>query len=235
MRHPLAVTTAEKQYARPWLLGLLEAVLGVAGLAALVVAPVYWVNGMTQAGAGIRVPVVVTSSADALGSSGGRPTDVAVNLPLGTAFVSTGEVPPPQLSAANQDLELSSQGSTVAEWALVRGDVLLWWGAAGVAALLLRRVVTRVGEGRPFSGGNARCIAGSAVCVMVASQVAPVLPGWAAALVLERLGMAGAGASLSPSWQVLDVSGLLLVGLLLALAEAFRQGEKLALDAEGLV
>ncbi|TXR52592.1 hypothetical protein [Quadrisphaera setariae] len=229
------MTTAAKQYARPWLLGLLEVVLGVAGLAAIVIAPVYWVNGMTQAGAGIDVPVVVVRSVDALDGSGGRPADVAVDLPVGTAFVSTGDVPPPQLSATNQDLELSSQGSTVAEWALVRGGVLLWWGAAGVAALLLRRVVTRVGEGRSFSGGNARCIAGSAVCVLVASQVAPVLPRWAAALVLERLGMAGAGASLSPSWQVLDVSSLLLVGLLLALAEAFRQGEKLVRDAEGPV
>lgn len=229
------MTTAEKQYARPWLLGLLEAVLGVAGLVAIVAAPVYWVNGVTQAGAALRVPVVVVRSADAVDGSAVRPADVAVDLPVGTSVVSTSEVPPPQLSATNTDLELLAAGSTSAEWALARGGDLLWWGAAGVGALLLRRVVTRVGEGRPFARGTARCIAGSAVCVLVASQLAPVLPAWAAALVLERLGMAGAGGALSPSWQVLDVGSLLVVGLLLALAEAFRQGERLARDAEGLV
>lgn len=232
------MSVIERQCAKPWVLGLVEAALGLFGVAALVVAPAYWVNGMTQAGALVRVPVALSQTA-APGLEvppGARPSAVELALPAGLVSAAAAQQVDVQLSAHNSDLELRVWGpSSRVEWALARGDVLLQWGAAGASALLLRRVVMRVGEGRPFARGSARCLAAVAGAVVVAAYVAPALPAEAAARVLARMGLDDPGSPLVVSSSPLDLAPLVVVGILLALAEAFRQGEKLARDAEGLV
>ena len=231
------MSIAEKRYAKPWVLGLVEAALGIFGVVALVAGPAYWVNGLTQAGALVRVPVALSAAgADQLVAPGERPAVVDLPLPDGLVPAAVAAQVSLRLEVPNSDLELRAHGrATVGEWALARGDALLQWTAAGASALALRRLVMRVGRGEPFAPGGARCFAVVAGAVAVASYAAPLLPAAAAARVLARLGLDGPGSPLVVSTSPLDLAPLLVIGLLLALAEAFRQGEKLARDAEGLV
>ena len=66
-------------------------------------------------------------------------------------------------------------------------------------------------------------------------QVGPVLPQIGSLVVLDRLGLVGPGSPFVAG-ATLTIGPALLAGLLLlVLAEAFRQGERISDDVEGLV
>ncbi|MGY1858372.1 DUF2975 domain-containing protein [Modestobacter sp. SYSU DS0290] len=210
-------------YAGPRLIGFLCTVLAAVGIIAAVAGPVYAINGATQAPATVRVPVQ-------LEDAGPTPADGLLPLPVGglpdTAQVSV-------LNGGDQ-LQLAAWDSTIPEQMLSRGDAAVTGLAVGVAAWLLRPLLASVAAGRPFGRGNARRLGGLSVVVLVAGYVGPLLPQVGALLVLDRLGLTDPG---SPFVLGLEFSfGPLLVGLLLlVLAEAFRQGERLDRDVAGLV
>ena len=86
--------------------------------------------------------------------------------------------------------------------------------------------------GRPFEPGNARRLTVVAATIAIAGSIAPTPPEIAGFLVLERTGLAGPdfASATSPSLQPVLVGGVVL-----ALALAFRAGERMADDVRGLV
>ena len=195
--------------------------LGVAGLLAAVAGPAYMVNGGTQARGAVTVPVTV------------RIVD-SEGAPLTRAAVAVPDVP----SGARVEVEatevlLVAPGSTVVEQLLGRGDSALLGVCIGAAALLLLPVLRSVAAGRPFEPGSARRIAAVAGLVVLAGIVGPLLPQVAAMLVQERLGLTRTGAF--TTGLSFDLLPLLVLTGVLVLAEAFRRGEQIAADVEGLV
>jgi hypothetical protein len=138
--------------------------------------------------------------------------------------------------ALGSDLELSSTwGSSRWEHVLARGDAVVLGLAIGVGALLVRQVVRSVADGRPFDPRNARCLIWLAVVVAVAGWVGPWLPSVASEMALARMGV-GAEQGVLPRWSGDPGLWPVLVSLvLIVLAQAFRQGERLTRDVEGLV
>jgi hypothetical protein len=211
-------------------IGVIAAVGGVA----------YAVNGATQAGGYVDVPVKARTVAgltvpddpsdprarvalrDASGSGG------AVRLDL------AGKTSGSWLEADTGALTLRSFDSTVAEQLSSRGGVAVLGLCVGAGALLLRRLLLSIAQGEPFRAGNAARVAGIAGLIVVASLGAAVLPSVAAGLVLGRLGLAGSGTPVTTTFAFPYVP-LVVALLLLALAEAFRHGTELARDVEGLV
>lgn len=113
-------------------------------------------------------------------------------------------------------------------------DVLLAV-AIGVSALLLRPVLASIAHGQPFGSGNARRLAYLAVVTVIPAALVPVLPQLAALSVLDRLALAERDSPFVMGVQLSLTPVLLLPLVFLVLAEAFRQGEKLHRDVEGLV
>jgi len=193
-----------------------SAFLGLVGIVAAVVGTLYAINGATQAGAAVEVAVELRGT-DALAGA-------AAGLPYGARL----------LTGDGIGTVLSSWDSTVAEQLLSRGDAAVLGLAVGLGAWLLGPVLESIAAGRPFGGRNARRLAWLAVVVAVAGSVGPLLPQFGALAVLDRLGLVGPE---SPFVVGATFSFLPFVvgGLLLVLAEAFRQGERIDSDVEGLV
>ncbi|WP_299954042.1 DUF2975 domain-containing protein [uncultured Modestobacter sp.] len=205
----------ETTYVTPSVLWWLRGLVTVLGVAGAVAGPVYAINGATQAGAAVRVPVEL-----AVGT-----VDVP-GLPDGALV--TGQ-------DGGRAAELSAWYSTVGEQLLARGDAAVLGLAAGVAAWLLRPVLASIAAGHPFEPGNARRLAGLAVLVVLAGGIGPLLPQLASLAVLDRLGQAGPGGAFVPGVTLTVVPALLAGVLLLVLAEVFRQGEGTSWDVEELV
>ncbi|WP_171058152.1 DUF2975 domain-containing protein [Modestobacter altitudinis] len=211
-------------YVRPATIRSLSWFVGLVGVVAAVAGPVYAVNGATQAGAAVEVPVELAGVGDS-GALDRVPLAVP-DLPQGAA-----------VAAQNQGdgLALSAWDSTIAEQLLARGDAVVLGLAVGVGAWLLRSVLTSVAAGRAFGTDNARRLNGLAVVVVVAGGIGPLLPQIGSLVVLDRLDLVGAGSpfvmGLTFGFPPVLLTGLLLV----VLAEAFRQGERLSQDVEGLV
>ncbi len=196
----------------------------VIGWAAAVVGPVYAINGATRAQAAVDVPVELRVASGSPVSPVGPqriPVDVA-GLP-DTVWVSTATDAP----------TLAAWDSTVAEQLLARGDDAVLGLTVGAGCLVLHRLLRNVAAGRPFAIGAARRMASLAGLVLVGGVVGPVLPHVAAAVVLARLGLDTGTGPFLPGLR-LDLRSVLLAALLLVLAEAFRRGEQLTRDAEGL-
>ncbi|GLY18336.1 hypothetical protein Kisp01_53500 [Kineosporia sp. NBRC 101677] len=118
------------------------------------------------------------------------------------------------------------------------GPILLGL-AIGISAFLLRPVLLSVANAQPFRPGNARRLAHVAVVTTCAAVLVPVSPALTTMFALDRLGLTG-GREGGDSPFVFGVSFsltlvIVLPVVLLVLAEAFRQGEKLHRDVEGLV
>lgn len=130
------------------------------------------------------------------------------------------------------DLALSDSPSALVLG--VRAPTLL--GALGVAvgALLLRRIVSGIGRGRPFERAAVRAVGWLAVVVVVVGVAVPVLDDLATVVALDRAGLVEPG---SPFIAGVSVPFLpILVSLLaLCLAEAWRRGAAMSDDLEGLV
>lgn len=231
------MSTTREPYAGPLVLVVTRFLLVATAVIALIAGPAYWINGLTQATTPVHVPVQYDGTREGAAPPAYEYTLDAVRLPLPADLAGRddGTRPSIQLTAGNDELDLAAGEATLPEWMLTRGDRLLSALALGVGALLLWRVIGSVGEGRPFVRGNAARIRGLACAVAVGGLVAPLLPLMASSMVLGRLGVAMPGGPLRPPVIDLDLTPLLLIGVLLALAEAFRRGERLARETDGLV
>jgi Protein of unknown function (DUF2975) len=215
-------------YVKPSTIRSLSWLIGLIGIVAAIAGPVYAINGATQAPGTVRVPVELAVEAE---PSAGGPGDG--RIPLEVAELPDGAA----VSALNtgRELELAAWDSTVVEQLLGRGDAAVFGLAVGVGAWLLRPVLDSLAAGRPFGAGNARRLAGLAGAVVVAGSVGPVLPQLGSLAVLDRLGLVGPGSPFVMGLTLASTPALLVGALLLVLAEAFRQGERISRDVEGLV
>ena len=106
---------------------------------------------------------------------------------------------------------------------------------AGSAALcagawMLRKVLLSIGAGQPFDPRNPRRLRWLALAVFVGTIIAPVATYWSARVVLGHV-----GADPLTAYLPLELWGPLLALVILAAAEAFRQGRQLADETAGLV
>lgn len=117
-------------------------------------------------------------------------------------------------------------------------DLLLSAAMAYVAFVLLL-LVLRIQEGRTFAGNGARLLQSSAIVIAVAAVVIPMARMWADREILASAGHFGprlGGGQAHASWDPNGMFVWLLVALLvLAVSRAYREGERLARDSEGLV
>ena len=208
--------TRTSTYVSPSTVRGTSVLLGLVGVVAAVAGPVYAINGATQAGAAVEVAVELRATEPLAGVAAGLP-DGARLLPDGVATM------------------LSAWDSTVAEQLLARGDAAVLGLAAGLGAWLLVPVLESIAAGRPFGAGNSRRLAWLAVLVAVAGSIGPLLPQFGALAVLDRLDLVGPESpfvmGVTFSFVPIVVGGFLV----LVLAEAFRQGERIDADVAGLV
>ena len=199
-------------------LGAIGAVFGVG----------YVVNGMTQAGGHVQVPVALLPVEPGASAAG-------LSVP-GVRLESGWLLAPPldglTLGTIDGSVVLSAPDSTRLEHALARGDWLVGGLALLAVAVLLRPVLVQTSVGRPFAPGNARRLAVVALVVAGAGVLAPVLRAVGGILVLTRTGLVGGRLA---DAVALDPLPLLAGAVLLVLAAAFARGEQLARDSEGLV
>ncbi|ETK38120.1 hypothetical protein [Microbispora sp. ATCC PTA-5024] len=205
-----------RRYAGPRLIGFLTAVVGLAGAVAALGGVAYAVNGATQAGATVTVPVTINATAD-----DGPP----VRVP-GATLPRSARLEPP-----GGALDLVAWDSTVAEQLLSRGDAAIAGLCLGAAAALLRPLLLSVRAGTPFRRGNAARVAGLGGLLVVGAAAGPALPHVAAALVVDRLRLE---AALVTPWQI-PLWPVLVGLLLLVAAEAVRRGAEQAGNVPGNV
>lgn len=223
--------TTERPTAEPplrWVGRLRLAVLCI-GWVGAIWGVAYAINGATQAHATIKVPVTLTAP------QGTGTGNVQVTLPgvVVTDGWFAGAEPDGGIPAgADGTLTLATWGSTVAEQLLGRGDWLVGGLAVLVGALALAPVLGAIAAGDPFRAGTARRLVVVAGAVGVGGMVAPILPHIAGLLVLHRTGLAGPGFVGVPP---LTVEPLVVAGVVLAAAAAFRAGERMTRDLDGMV
>lgn len=94
-------------------------------------------------------------------------------------------------------------------------------------------VLSSISRGDPFAAGNARRLGLLATVVVVVGYVGPLLPQIASILVLGRIDLGPDGPF---TWSfTFSFLPLVIAALVLATAEAFRRGEAITADVEGLV
>ncbi len=203
--------------------------LAVVGVVAAVAGPAYAVNGATKAPAYVEVTAELRPE--------GRELDAFGTL---DRFERGDVLTPEQVEQASAQVRddgtvvVAAWGSTVGEQLLARGDSALLGLVVGAAALLLVPVVGSISAGEPFRRGNARRLAVLAGVVLVHGVVAPLLPAAATSSVLHRTGLSELEV-FEPDGATFGLLPFVVVVGLLVLAEAFRRGEQLADDVEGLV
>jgi hypothetical protein len=196
--------------------------LAVAGIAAAVAGPAYAVNGATQAPGAVEVTAALRPDREAMEPFQREDVLAGDQAADGVLVLDDGEV------------VVSAAGSTVPEQLLARGDSALLGLTVGAAALLLLPVLTSIREGEPFRPGHARRFSVLAGVVAVYGVAGPLLPAAATSSVLHRTGLSQTRV-LEPDGAIFGLLPFVVVVGLLVLAEAFRRGEQLADDVEGLV
>lgn len=199
-------------------LGVLSALWGV----------VYTVNGITQAGATVKVPVTLTP----VSTSGWGDVPVQVDGIVVPGWLAGARPDEGTIGTADGRLTLAVWGSTAPEQVLRRAGVLVLGLGLLVAGFALHPVLESIAAGRPFVRGTARRIAVVAGCVAVVGTLAPVLPQVAGFLVLERIGLAGPRFLATPS---VPLAPLVVAALVLVVAAAFRAAERMSDELSGLV
>ena len=220
------MATRERAYVGHNGLELLVVLVGLIGVVGLVAGIGYSINGLTHAHADVAVPV-------ALHAGPGSPVPA---FDADQALVAVEGLPPgSRVTADAEELTLRAWDSTLLEQLLGRADSLVLGLGVAAGAYLLVPLLRSVQRGQPFAPGNAARVRGLAVVVLVVGICGPLLARLGSGVVLSRLGLTGPDAVLSPAGvpSVLDV--LLTAALLAVLAEAFRRGEQLAEDVDGLV
>jgi len=188
----------------------------------------YAINGATQAPAMVAVPVSLEVNDGAGGVVVPGPAQVQVDgveLPE-DAF----------LQATDDGLQLVEVSGHVSRWTgfLARGDAALFGLGFGVCAVLLVPVVNSIAAGEPFRRGNAARMGWTAGIVALVGMLAPMLPEFASAMVLDGLGLARPGSPFVIGFGF-DLAPIGLSALIFLIAEAFRRGTQIAADAAGLV
>lgn len=207
-----------------WLVAL-GAIAALWGLA-------YTANAATQAPATVRVPVAVVDTVQGTSGWGDVHVEVdGVQVPDGWLSGSRPAGLYPQ--AVDGRLSLAAWGSTRTEQVLSRADWLVTGLGLLAGAALLHPLLIDVASGRPFAQGNARRLTALAGVVAGTGTLAPLLPVEAARLVLTRTGL-DSNPALTPGSGFTPVP-LLVGALVLVLAVAFRAGEQLTRDTDGLV
>lgn len=222
-----AAPRGPRPYASAGLVSFLATAVLLLGVGAAIAGVAYAINGATQAGARVEVAVEL--------KDGPRtPETVVLDEP---------DLPGDEKAGGfsveahtTRTFVLNAWNSTIPEQVLNRGDEAVLGLSALAIAVLLRPLLLPIALGRPFQRGNAARIAWIAGVVLLGGILAGVLPDLATLLVLDRLNQRGAG---SPFVSVIDVDHLVSLlaatPFLLTVAEAFRRGEHLADDVEGLV
>lgn len=117
-------------------------------------------------------------------------------------------------------------------------DLLLDMAMAYVCFVLLL-LVLRIQEGRTFAGNGPRLLRGVAAVVALAGMLVPVTRAWADDRILRhagRLGQALGGGPAEGGWDVnVSLIWLIVAAVVLAVARAWAEGQRLAQDSEGLV
>jgi hypothetical protein len=202
----------------------LQRILVLTGVVAACWGVIRAANGATlPPAAPVQVPVT-------LDAAGYRYLDLAI----------TGPAPQAEhvALARHSTFVLEATGATRLEHFLARGDGLLYGVGALVVALALGPLLTSIAQQRPFVRGNVRRLVVIAVTIAVCGVAAPLLPQHQGLKVLERTGLAdltepaGRYFVLEPS---IPWAPLLVAATVLAVAVAFRAGERLTADVEGLV
>jgi hypothetical protein len=201
------------------------------GWTAAVVCLAYALNGITQAHGSVSVPVAVTHTAPGTGASSSQLTIPGVEVENG--WFSPAPIAGVRPAGADGEVTLTAWGSTRAEQALARGDWVVGGLGLLVIAMLLAPVLNSIARGEPFAPGNARRLVLVGTTLAATGLMAPALPAWAGWLVLERTGLAATGR-FDPAGGI-EPLPLVTAALLVVLAGAFRVGERLARDTEGLV
>ncbi|MGV8979088.1 MAG: hypothetical protein ACOH17_13695 [Cellulomonas sp.] len=222
-----SVPTARSARWVPTLASLLL-VLGVGGALWGVA---YAINGMTQAPATVRAPV--TLAVPEVGAGWGNVQVQVPGVDVPDGWLAGARPVGLQASGVDGGLTVAAWGSTRVEQLLGRGDWLIGGIGLLVGAVALRPVLLSIAAGCPFAPGNARRISVVAATVAVVGVVAPLAPQVAGQLVLARTGLDRTGAFVSTVavWP----EPLLVAALVLAVATAFRAGEAMSRDVDGLV
>ncbi|MDQ4092490.1 MAG: DUF2975 domain-containing protein [Actinomycetota bacterium] len=167
---------------------------------------------------GMRVPTDIFRAALAQ-----LPVPPGATLNWGTDYGGAAELVTPQLPLG---LRLfAGAGALLGQLAWVAG------------ALYLRRILLTVERGEPFTRRNAGRLVRVAGLVFLGGAVAPWLSWWGGREVLAHLQLSR-DLILPPGvdhGESLGFTSVLLALVVLAAAEAFRRGRKLAEDTEGLV
>ena len=203
------------------LIGLVSAVVGVS----------YTVNALTFPPdvASVKVPVTL-----AVPEGAGEPARLTVDgVDIDNGWITASPYAGVEQADRGGQVTIVTWGATSLEHVLSRGSWLVTGLMMFVGAILLRPVLLGIAAGAPFAGVASRCLGALAVVVGVAGLLAPLLPQLAGFMVLDRLGLAESGTFvMSPQ---LNLEVLLVAALIGTLAVAFRSGEQLARDADGLV
>jgi hypothetical protein len=116
-------------------------------------------------------------------------------------------------------------------WLLTLVPAALLSGAVCAVALLLHRLVGAIEAGTPFTPAGLTALRAVGIVIAAAAVVVPMAEGTANAFVMSEAvpdAVVGIGWTFDLPWML---AGLVV----LALAEAFRVGTRLADDVEGLV
>ncbi|GLY31771.1 DUF2975 domain-containing protein [Kineosporia sp. NBRC 101731] len=229
----------DPRYVSPTMLRVITWIMLAVGAVSAVVAIVLLVASVTGSPRTQDVPVQLTDGASterATGYVAERATESGGDPGSSSATgAHTRQAGRSSFTAGNDGPVLSAADPTRPERLLNNGGAILLGATVAVGTLLLRPVLTSIAAGRPFGSGNSSRLNLLAAVTGSAAVLVPLLPQFAALLTLDRLGLFGTG---SPFVMGLGLSLAPVVGLsvlLVVLAEAFRQGEKLHRDVEGLV
>jgi hypothetical protein len=220
------VTTRERAYVGHNGVELLVALVAFIGLVGLVGGIGYSINGLTHAHADVAVPVALH-----VGPGSPVPAFDADQAPVAVEGLPPGS----HVTADAEELTLHAWDSTLLEQLLGRADALVLGLGVAAGAYLLIPLLRSVQRGQPFAEGNAARVRGLAVVVLVVGIGGPFLARLGSGDVLSRIGQSGPDAVLSPAGIPSVLNVLLTAALLAVLAEAFRRGEQLAEDVDGLV
>lgn len=240
-----------RRYISTRLLGLMGSGVLMVGLFGAIGGVAYAINGATQAHAEVAVSVMVRDKTKLILplAAGTGPDSGATSVPLKqpesgvgdeanaqTLVLSIpGQLERTRLEAGVDAVTLKAADSTWLEQFLARSHFAVLGLCAAVGAAFLLRLLTSIGEGRPFQAGNGARIAGIAGLVAIGLLAVDILPVVAANLVLDRVGLNGSDSPVFTQTELSLVSLVTSITLLLALAEAFRQGNRLVRDVDGLV
>jgi hypothetical protein len=202
-----------RRYAGTGTIGIVRTLLILAGVAAMIAGPVYWINGLTRGPVTVHAPLAEPEEPV---SGQGLREGVILDLPAGTLA------------------ELTVWDPSKSAWLLWRSDDAINGLAIGLGCLALSGIVGDIGMGRPFSRRNARRFVVIAALVGVVGILSQILNQAAIDAAITSAGLNGPDGPFRAGSD-LDMYPIGIALLILVLAEAFRVGAAISEDVEGLV